>query len=123
MILQELQGHLTLTGKGLERSLKFSGLRERLFKGLLAAAALEPAKVVERERGTDLFQLRHLRNERIVDTLVACCASIGRHGRLSETLEYFMDVLRRRDAYYDEAIYVMMHLFAGPFMSLKTNVA
>lgn len=112
MVLQELQGHLTLLGPRLEQSLIFSGLRQRLFKGLLISASLEPTKVSERD---DPFSLQYLREDKVVSQFAACCSTIGRHGNLSDTSDYLLDVVRQKDSFDKESVYVMKFVLKGKF--------
>ena len=108
--LQQLQGHLTLIGAGLEQSLKFSGLRERFFKGLLIAATMEPGKVIEQDHP---YSFRYLREDRVIHAFNDCCLTLGRHSNFSDTIDYFMDVVRQREMYDNEAVYIMAHLIKG----------
>jgi hypothetical protein len=110
VVLQELQGHLTLLGPRLEQSLIFSGLRQRLFKGLLISATLEPTKVTERD---DPFSLQYLREDRVVSQFAACCSTIGRHGNLADTSDYLLDVVRQKDSFDKESVYVMALVLKG----------
>lgn len=110
VVLQELQGHLTLLGPRLEQSLIFSGLRQRLFKGLLISATLEPTKVTESD---DPFSFQYLRENRVVSLFAACCFTIGRHGNLSDTSDYLLDVVRQKDSFDKESVYVMNLVLKG----------
>ncbi|KZS12403.1 TELO2-interacting protein 1 [Daphnia magna] len=110
VVLQELQGHLTLLGPRLEQSLIFSGLRQRLFKGLLISATLEPTKVTESD---EPFSFQYLRENRVVSLFAACCFTIGRHGNLSDTSDYLLDVVRQKDSFDKESVYVMNLVLKG----------
>lgn len=115
LVLQELQGHLTLLGPRLEHTLIFSGLRQRLFKGLLMSAALEPARVTERD---EPFSLLYLREDSVVEAFESCCSSVGRYGSLDDASDYLIQVLRRKDNYSCESVYVMIHVIKGKFYTL-----
>lgn len=110
VVLQELQGHLTLLGPRLELSLIFSGLRQRLFKGLLISVTLETAKVSE---GDDLVNLQYLREDRVISRFESCCSMIGRHGNLADTVDYLLDVLRHKESLDKESVYVMKYVLKG----------
>lgn len=112
MVLQELQGHLTLLGPRLEQSLIFSGLRQRLFRGLLISATLEPTKVTEKD---EPFSLQYLRENRVVSLFAACCSTIGRHGNLADTSDYLLDVVRQKDSFAKESAYVINFVLKGNF--------
>lgn len=110
VVLQELQGHLTLLGSRLEHSLIFSGLRHRLFKGLLICATIEPNKVNEKDQP---FSLQYLREERVISRFTACCNMIGRHASLADTVDYLLDIVRQRDSFEKESVYVMNFVLQG----------
>ncbi|XP_057368022.1 TELO2-interacting protein 1 homolog [Daphnia carinata] len=110
VVLQELQGHLTLLGPRLEQSLIFSGLRQRLFKGLLISATLEPTKVIESD---EPFNLQYLRENRVVSLFAACSLTIGRYGNLADTSDYLLDVVRQKDSFDKESVYVMNLVLKG----------
>ncbi|KAI9562923.1 hypothetical protein GHT06_010379 [Daphnia sinensis] len=110
VVLQELRGHLALLGPRLEQSLIFSGLRQRLFKGLLISATLEPTKVTEND---EPFNLQYMRENRVVSLFAACCFSVGRYGNLADTSDYLLDVVRQKDSFDKESIYVMNLVLKG----------
>ena len=118
MILQELQGHLTLLGPRLEQSLIFSGLRQRLFKGLLISATLEQTKVTERD---DPFSLLYLREDRVVSRFAASCSLLGLNGNLADTVDYLLDVVRQKDSFEKESVYVMIFIIQGIPNQRKVN--
>lgn len=112
VVLQELQGHLILLGPRLELSLIFSGLRQRLFKGLLISATLESAKVTE---GDNLFSLQYLREPRVISRFEACCLTIGNYGNLADTIDYLLDIVRNKESFDKESAYVMKCVLQGNF--------
>lgn len=85
----------------------FSGLRHRLFKGLLLSAALEPAKVMERD---EPYTLQYLREDSVVEAFGSCCSAIGRFGNLGDTADYLLDVLRQRNSRCSESVFIMSHI-------------
>ena len=112
---------MTLLGPRLEQTLIFSGLRQRLFKGLLLSATLEPAKVSERD---EPFSLLYLRDDSVVEAFEACCSSVGRYGSLSDASDYLLQVLRRKENYSAESVYVLTHVIKGktiPFCMERIN--
>lgn len=115
LILQELQGHLTLLGSRLDQTLIFSGLRHRLFKGLLISVALEPVKVSLRD---EFYSLQYLREDPVVEAFGACCSAIGHYGNLGDTADYLLDVLRQKATHRSESVYVMISVIKGLFISM-----
>lgn len=113
--MEELHGHLDLLGTRLDQSLIFSGLRERLFKSLLIAASLEPAKVTESDEPYNLIYLRDLL---VTKSFAACCFAVGKNN-LSDTTDFLLDVLRQKDSYTCESAYVMLHVIRGNVCSIK----
>lgn len=110
MILQELLGHLTLIGTRLEQSLMFSALRERLYKGLLVAATLEQAIVMEKEES---YSLLYMRDDNVVKTFKSCCSSIGCFANLADTVDYYISVAKQNGLYKKEAVYVLIDIVKG----------
>lgn len=105
-MLQELQGHLTLTGSRLEKSFLFSGLRERLLKGLLICATLETSQIVDSE---ERVIFRYLHDDSVIEALNSCCSSVGHFGNLDDIVEYFVEICIQQEMYIKESVYVTTH--------------
>ena len=64
------------------------------------------------------FSLQYLRDDSVVEAFAACCRSIGHHGNLSDTADFFLDVLRQRDTKCSESVYVLTRVMKGILLAL-----
>ena len=71
---------------------------------------MEPGKVIEQDHP---YSFRYLREDRVIHAFNDCCLTLGRHSNFSDTIDYFMDVVRQREMYDNEAVYIMAHLIKG----------
>ena len=88
----------------------FSALRERLYRGLLVAATLEQAIVMERDES---FSLLYMRDSNVVEIFRSCCSSIGQFANLADAVDYFIGVAKQNGLYKSEAAYVLIDIVKG----------
>ena len=119
-VLQELHGHLMLMGPGLGQSLKFSVLRQRLFKGLLISSTLNGFTIIE---DGDQFTFRYLHDDRSIALLNSCCISLSDDNSFSDSIDFLMDVFRQKAQYHKEAVYLAIQMIKSlPETTEKTVI-